>query len=231
MVASSSTSVAVRGAAWSERSRLAVPRSPGTRPYRANAIASSSVVLPAPVSPCSRNRPLQVVEGHLLGRGERAEGRHAEPVRAHQRSPSSPAAVKRGGEQLALGVGGVGVPHVPHELGGDRQVVAALDLLPVAAQVGGEALRLELEREDVREPGAEPVHRPLGAGGVGEGHRDEVVLAPVVLGRGEQVVDAPGQRGQPPVDGGRDPLRAGLAARGDPRPARLPFSWSFSENE
>ena len=32
MVASSSTSVASPGAAWSERRRLALPRSPGTRP-------------------------------------------------------------------------------------------------------------------------------------------------------------------------------------------------------
>src|SRR6185437_10142152 len=39
-----------------------------------------------------QEQALQVVEDDLLGRGERAEGRHAEPVRAHQRSLSSLAA-------------------------------------------------------------------------------------------------------------------------------------------
>ena len=57
-VTSSSTSVRTAGSAWSDRSRPVLPRTPGTRPNSAKPMPSSSVVLPDPVSPCSRNRPL-----------------------------------------------------------------------------------------------------------------------------------------------------------------------------
>ena len=57
IVVSNITSVRTVAPAWSERSRLVLFRSPGTRPYSANPIASSRVVLPAPVSPCSRKSP------------------------------------------------------------------------------------------------------------------------------------------------------------------------------
>jgi hypothetical protein len=84
------------------------------------------------------------------------------------------------------------VPHVPDELSGDREVIAALHLLPVAARVGDDAVRLELKREDVREPGAEPVHRPLRADRVGEGNREEVTRTLVVRAGAEEVADAAG---------------------------------------
>ena len=168
-----------------------------------------------------QEQPLQVVEGDLLGPGERAEGLDPEPVRAHQRPPSrvSLAAIPGGGERVreqpVLELGRLGVAHVPDELGRDREVVAALDPLAVAALVPGHPVGLELEREDVREPAAEPVHRRLGPGRVGQRDGDEIVFVAVVLGRREQVVDAAGELGQPPVDRGGDPLDPGLAVDAD----------------
>ena len=226
IVASSSTSVVSPGAAWSERSRLAaapLPRHPAVEGERDRVeqrrLARAGLAV-------QQEQPLQVVEGDLLGPGERAEGLDAEPVRAHQRPPSRvslaagviggvPGGGERGREQLVLELGRLGVAHVPDELGGDREVVAALDPLAVAALVPGHPLGLEVEREDVREPAAEPVHRRLRPGRVGERDGDEIVLVVGVLGRREQVVDAAGELGQPPVDRGGDPLDAGLAVDAD----------------
>ncbi len=70
-VSSSDTSVGTSGSAYSQRSFFTSPRAPGTRPNRANATASSNVVLPAPVSPCSRNSPSAPSESKstVSGRG------------------------------------------------------------------------------------------------------------------------------------------------------------------
>ena len=74
-VASSTTSGATPGAAWSERSRLALLRSPGTSPYSAKQTASSTLVLPAPVAPLSRKSPAadSASKSTSTGVGERAE--------------------------------------------------------------------------------------------------------------------------------------------------------------
>jgi len=97
---------------------------------------------------------------------------------------------------------------VRDELGGDRQVIAAGHPLPVAARVGGRTLGTELKRQDVREPGAQPVHRPLGTDGIGERDGEEVPLAAVMLAGRQQVVQAAGQHGEPPVYRGGHPLGA-----------------------
>ena len=55
-VNSTTTCGAASGAAWSLRRWPAPLRAPGTSPYRPKHSASSTVVLPAPVSPCRRNR-------------------------------------------------------------------------------------------------------------------------------------------------------------------------------
>src|SRR5579862_4388966 len=199
-VASSSTSVAVPGAAWSERSRLAVPRSPGTRPYRANAIASSSVVLPAPVSPCRRKRPSRSSKTTVSWPANAPKAvtrRRCGRTSALPRRVREPDRGERGAEQFAFTAARVAVAHVPDELGGHGQVVPPADSLPVAALVRARPLRLELEREDVREAAAQPFHRVLRPRGVGERHRDEVGLVTVVRARGEQVVEAAGQLGEP----------------------------------
>ncbi len=57
MPASSTTSGATPGAAWSLRSSFTALRAPGTWPYSAKHTASSTLVLPAPVGPLMRNRP------------------------------------------------------------------------------------------------------------------------------------------------------------------------------
>jgi hypothetical protein len=92
------------------------------------------------------------------------------------------------------------VAHVLDELGGDRQVVLARDLLPVPAGVRRDALRFELQRQDVREPFPETVHRPVGPLGIGKRHGDEVPLVVRVLSGADQVIEVPAEHAEPPVD-------------------------------
>ena len=104
--------------AWSERSRLASLRSPGTAPYRAKQTASRTLVLPAPVAPESRNSPASesASKSTVAGVGERAERGDLEAVQPHQAPPRGSqqgvdvgvvaAGVAGVAEQRGLGVGG-----------------------------------------------------------------------------------------------------------------------------
>ena len=108
------------------------------------------------------------------------------------------------------------------ELGGDREVVPALDPLAVAAGVAGHPLGLELQRQDVREPLPEPVHRRLGAGRVGERYGDEVAFAVGEFWCGEEILDMAAEHGELPVDRRGDPFGARLAVGADlDQPAAL----------
>ena len=88
---------------------------------------------------------------------------------------------------------------MPDELGGDGLVVAARDPGPVPAPVGHGALRLEREHQDMREPGAQGVHRPLRAARVGERDGHEVVLVPGVAAEPSRSASAAAEHAQPPV--------------------------------
>ena len=108
------------------------------------------------------------------------------------------------------------------ELGGDREVVPALDPLAVAAGVAGHPLGLELQRQDVREPLPEPVHRGLGAGRVGERYGDEVSFTVGEFRCGKEILDMAAEHGELPVDRRGDPFGARLAIDTDlDQPAAL----------
>ena len=86
-------------------------------------------------------------------------------------------------------VTGIGTADMPDELGRDGEVAPAVDLLPVAARVSGGGRGPELKREDVREAGPEPVHRPFRARLVGQCDGEKVLLVRVVLTGAEQVLE------------------------------------------
>ena len=96
-------------AAWSERSRLAVWRSPGTSPYSAKQTASRTLVLPAPVAPVSRNRPASesASKSTLDLVGERPERGDLEVVEPHQAPPAH--------EGVEVGVVAAGVAGVAEQ--------------------------------------------------------------------------------------------------------------------
>ncbi len=214
------TSRVTRGSAWGSAWSLcrwrAVCRSPGTSPYRAKQTASRTLVLPAPVSPVSRNRPpadssskstLTVSANGPNAVALQLVQPHRRPSRTRSRSSGQHSRASRSSADSASDAG-------PPRTWRTKSRVTSWALLPEVGTRSGAGSRPdggEPQGDDVREPGAQSVHGSGRPARVGERGLDPGGLGCGVRRRGEQVVEGALERGQASRDGRLDELGGGDA--------------------
>ena len=152
-----------------------LPRSPGTSPYSAKQTASSTLVLPAPVGPESRNSPAAESSSRSTSTwpANGPEGGDREVVEPHQ-APGpgherrrSPGPRSRRRRRRAAGRPPRRWPAAPR-ISATKSRAMSWSLRPCSRAAGDRGRlaggRLEAEHQGVREAGPEPVHRLAAAG-------------------------------------------------------------------